>query len=158
MLLQSRVREAQEGREPQLKSQDTSHQTGPCLRAGPCVQGLHYGLWHKQLELRTSPVLAPGQLKHRRTCSLDMEQRDVPRRPLRSSLQTALWPPPSHRAGLPTCPGDYQPTRRSRSCAHLPTLTAAMTGEAMTDKVTPPVMAKFLLCLEVFFPSYLLWI
>lgn len=38
----------------------------------------------------------------------------------------------------------------------LPTLTAAMTGDAMTDKVTPPVIAKFLLCLEVFLPSYLL--
>lgn len=38
----------------------------------------------------------------------------------------------------------------------LPTLTAAITGDAMTDKVTPPVIAKFLLCLEVFLPSYLL--
>lgn len=40
----------------------------------------------------------------------------------------------------------------------LPTLTAAITGDAMTDRVTPPVIAKFLLCLEVFLPSYLLWI
>lgn len=38
----------------------------------------------------------------------------------------------------------------------LPTLTAAITGDAMTDRVTPPVIAKFLLCLEVFLPSYLL--
>lgn len=46
--------------------------------------------------------------------------------------------------------------RRVVVWASLPTLTAAITGDAMTDKVTPPVIAKFLLCLEVFLPSYLL--
>lgn len=55
MLLQRRVREGQEDREPQVNSQDISHQTGPRIRAAPCVQGLHYRLWHKQLMLQTSP-------------------------------------------------------------------------------------------------------
>lgn len=36
----------------------------------------------------------------------------------------------------------------------LPTVTAATTGETMTDRVTPPAMAKFRLCLEMSLPSY----
>lgn len=44
------------------------------------------------------PVLAPGQLKHGRTCSLDVEQRDVPRGTLSSSLKLPFGHP--HLTGL----------------------------------------------------------
>lgn len=36
----------------------------------------------------------------------------------------------------------------------LPTVTAATTGETITDRVTPPAMAKFRLCFEMSLPSY----
>lgn len=36
----------------------------------------------------------------------------------------------------------------------LPTVTAATTGDTITDNVTPPAMAKFRLCLEISLPSY----
>lgn len=36
----------------------------------------------------------------------------------------------------------------------LPTVTAATTGETITDKVTPPAIAKFRLCFEMSLPSY----
>jgi len=158
VLLQCRMREPCKHSQPQLKPQAISHQTSPRARGSSMVKGLHHRLQPGQLVLQTSAMLAPDQLKHTRTCSLDVNRRDVPSRAHSSSLQTALRPPPPHRAGLPICLGDCWPTRRDRDGAHSPTLTAAMTGEAMTDKVTPPVMAKFRLCLEVFFPSYLLWI
>lgn len=34
-----------------------------------------------------------------------------------------------------------------------PTVTAATTGETMTDSVTPPAITRFLLCFEISFPS-----
>ena len=36
----------------------------------------------------------------------------------------------------------------------LPTVTAATTGDTITDNVTPPAMAKFRLCFETSLPSY----
>lgn len=35
----------------------------------------------------------------------------------------------------------------------LPTVTAATTGDTITDRVTPPAITKFLLCLEMSLPS-----
>lgn len=35
----------------------------------------------------------------------------------------------------------------------LPTVTAATTGDTITDSVTPPAITKFLLCLEMSLPS-----
>lgn len=43
-------------------------------------------------------------------------------------------------------------TENSNIC--LPTVTAATTGETITDKVTPPAIAKFRLCFEMSLPSY----
>lgn len=95
MLLQCRMREPQEHSQPQLDPQATHGPVWWLIRDSSVRQGLHHGLWHRQLVLQTSPVVAPGQLKPMRTCSLDVKRRDVPRRTHSSSLQSVLWPPPT---------------------------------------------------------------
>lgn len=44
-------------------------------------------------------------------------------------------------------------SRRENNLDFLPTVTAATTGDTITDNVTPPAMTRFLLCLEMSLPS-----
>lgn len=43
--------------------------------------------------------------------------------------------------------------KKKKKNAFLPTVTAATTGDTITDSVTPPAITKFLLCLEMSLPS-----
>lgn len=43
--------------------------------------------------------------------------------------------------------------KREKTPFFLPTVTAATTGDTITDSVTPPAITKFLLCLEMSLPS-----